>query len=369
MTPHLLVALTAHGFGHLAQSAPVINALRRRLPELRLTIYSALPGAVLARHIDGAFHHIARAADVGMCMQDAMEVDVPASMRAYKMFHHDWERAVADEVCLLAEYAPHAVLADVPYRILAAASQLGIPALALCSLNWADLYAHFCGGDDGAAKILGQIRRCYAGARAFLRPTPSMPMTDLTNGLAIGPIARIGCDRRGEILSRFGWPDGMRLILVSLGGIPSRLNITTWPAMPDLRWIVPGSWEAPRDDVLRFESLGMDFIDVLRSADALITKPGYGSFVEAVCNGVPVLYAPRRDWPEQVFLEEWLREQAPCGRIRRRQLERGEFADELTTLLALARRPPAAPEGVVMAVNHLAALLPVRTHSALRHSP
>ena len=360
MTPHLLVALTAHGFGHLAQSAPVINALRRRLPELRLTIYSALPGAVLARHIDGAFHHIARAADVGMCMQDAMEVDVPASMRAYKMFHHVWERAVADDVHLLADCAPHAVLADVPYRILAAASQQGIPALALCSLNWADLYAHFCGGEDGAAEILAQIRGCYALARAFLRPTPSMPMTDLTNGLAIGPIARIGRDRRGEILQRSGWPNGVRLILVSLGGIPSRLNMARWPALPDIRWIVPASWEAQRDDVLPFESLGMDFIDALRSADALITKPGYGSFVEAVCNGVPVLYVPRRDWPEQTFLEEWLRGQGPCSQIRRQQLTGGEFADELTALLALPRRPRVVPEGVAAAANHLAALLPVR---------
>jgi len=46
---HLLVTICAHGFGHLGQSAPVLNALRRRLPALRLTVASTLPEARLRR--------------------------------------------------------------------------------------------------------------------------------------------------------------------------------------------------------------------------------------------------------------------------------------------------------------------------------
>ena len=36
--PHLFVSLTAHGYGHLAQVAPVVAELTRRLPGLRLTV-------------------------------------------------------------------------------------------------------------------------------------------------------------------------------------------------------------------------------------------------------------------------------------------------------------------------------------------
>jgi UDP:flavonoid glycosyltransferase YjiC (YdhE family) len=354
---HLLVALTAHGYGHLAQTAPVLNALRRRLPSLRLTVYSALPHALLTRRIEGGFRHIARAADVGMCMKDAMEVDVAASAHAYAAFHRDWERAVADEAQLLAEHAPDAVLANAPYRILAAAARREIPALALCSLNWADLYAHFCGGEAGAAEIIARMRAAYGSARAFLQPAPSMPMAELRNGVAIGPIARRGRDRRREILSRLGLPDSTRLILVSLGGVESRLDVTRWPVLPEVCWIVPAGWNAQRDDVTGFESLDMDFVDALRSAGALITKPGYGSFAEAACNGVPVLYAPRPDWPEQPYLEDWLWAHASCGRIGREQLARGDFAAELTALLAAPRRTPVAPQGIAAAVEQLAALL------------
>lgn len=357
MRPHLLVALTAHGYGHLAQTAPVLNALRRRLPALRLTVYSALPHALLAQRIEAPFDHIARSADVGMCMKSAMEVDVAASARAYAVFHRNWEEAVAEDGRLLAERAPDAVLANAPYRILAAAARRTIPALAMCSLNWADLYAHFCGDEPGAEGILTQMRGAYAGARAFLCPAPSMPMADLPNRIAIGPVARLGQDRRAEVLHRFALPADTRLILVSLGGVESRLDVARWPALSALRWIVPASWNADRADALPFEALDMDFVDALRSADALITKPGYGNFVEAACNGVPVLYAARQDWPEQGVLEEWLRAHASCGRIRRDQLEAGDFAAELAALLAAPRRRAVAPDGIAQAVGHLAALL------------
>jgi hypothetical protein len=46
---HLLATICAHGFGHLGQSAPVLNALRRPLPALRLTVASTLPEARLRR--------------------------------------------------------------------------------------------------------------------------------------------------------------------------------------------------------------------------------------------------------------------------------------------------------------------------------
>jgi hypothetical protein len=52
---HLLATISSHGLGHLAQSAPVLNALRRRLPDLRLTVASQLPEKRLRTRIDGEF--------------------------------------------------------------------------------------------------------------------------------------------------------------------------------------------------------------------------------------------------------------------------------------------------------------------------
>ena len=355
--PHLLVAITAHGFGHVAQTAPVVNTLRRRLPQLRLTLYTSLPRSFLASRFSGEFTHIDRSPDVGMCMKDALEVDAAASARTYRHFHRDWETAVAQEARLLRDCAPDLVLANIPYRILAAAAQTGIPALALCNLNWVDLYRHFCASQPESATVLEQMLGAYRSAHTFLQPRPHMPMPDLEKCQTIGPIARIGNDRRSHIRQWCRLPADGKLVLVSLGGVPTRMNHAAWPPLPEVHWIVPASWNPRRRDMIALESLDMDFVDVLHSVDALITKPGYGNFVEAACNGVPILYAPRVDWPEESFLVDWLRNHGPCLPIQRQQLLRGDFADALRQLFTLPTHAPVSPTGTADAVTRLSALL------------
>ncbi len=59
----------------------------------------------------------------------------------------------------------------------------------------------------------------------------------------------------------------------------------------------------------------MSVPELLASADLVITKPGYGTFVEAACHGVPVLYLERPDWPEAPALCDWLEAQGAGERL------------------------------------------------------
>ena len=102
----LLASITAHGLGHLAQTAPVLNALRRRRPDLRLTVASTLPEARLRQRIDGDFRIEARALDIGFLMHDAFRVDLDASAAAYRELHADWDARVAATTQWLAELQP-----------------------------------------------------------------------------------------------------------------------------------------------------------------------------------------------------------------------------------------------------------------------
>ena len=82
--PHLLVAITAHGHGHMAQTAPVVNRLRTLRPDLRLTLASALPAATLASHFHTDWEYLPCAWDLGMQMGSALDVDVAASAAAIR---------------------------------------------------------------------------------------------------------------------------------------------------------------------------------------------------------------------------------------------------------------------------------------------
>jgi hypothetical protein len=348
--PHLVVNISGHGYGHVAQTAPILNLLHQLLPELRLTMRSAVPIAHLRSRIHAPFAHMSSEGDIGMVMSSALDVLAEESRAAYRAFHADWDARVGDEANLLRELGADLVFSNVGYLPLAGAQRAGIPNAALCSLNWSDIYRHYCGDDAIAA----QIHDSYANADAFLRATPGMAMDNLPNLIPVPPIAAIGTNRRAELDHHLKLPKDERLVLVSLGGIASRLPIERWPRVAGVHWLVQESWQADHPDAIILETLEMSFSDLLASSDALICKPGYGSFVEAASSGVPVLYVNRADWPESPALVEWLQQHDPCREVSRDAMEQGDITDALEQIWNAPRPKPVIPEGAKQVAEWLA---------------
>ncbi|MDD2685043.1 MAG: glycosyltransferase family protein [Gallionella sp.] len=330
--PHLLVDVTAHGYGHLAQTAPVVNALARRVPDLRVTVRSAAPEEILRQRFQCEFRHISVALDFGMSMVNAVEVDVARSLAEYRAYHTNWADKVAQAAAAMAALEPDLLLANVPYLSLAAAQHAGIPAVAMCCLNWADLYRHYAIDAAECDAIHAQMLAAYNSASCFLKVQPTMPMPGLEYAKTIAPIAQMGCNRREEVAQLLALSQADKLVLVGMGGIEYALPMQNWPVQLDVHWIVPAAWGVQRADVTALDALAMPFSDVLASVDAVLTKPGYGMFAEAACTGIPVLYVPRVNWPEQPYLIDWLQQHGVCAAVDDTQLQRGDLAGALDSL-------------------------------------
>lgn len=353
---HLLVDISAHGLGHLAQTAPVLNALTARMPALRLTVRSGLPQEKLTRRIDTDFDHVHQASDFGYVMHNAVDIDRTASAKRYLEFHADWSQRVATEADWLADKRINAVLSNVAYLPLAAATQAGIAAAGLCSLNWADLFAHYFGHEDWAEKIHGQMLAAYNAGRGFVRVTPGLPMDSLDH-IDVAPIAQIGRRDRRRVAQLLKLDENGRWIMVAMGGMEFRLPVENWPHTPGFNWLLPSEWKVQRDDVRGVDIDGLTFSDLLASVDAVITKPGYGTFVEAACSGIPILYLRRDDWPETPHFAAWLGMHARADVLSRERLLAGDFIDDLQKLWHTL--PPAVPmaSGAEQAVDWLMANL------------
>ena len=174
-------------------------------------------------------------------------------------------------------------------------------------------------------------------------------MRDLDNRDDIGPIAAIG--RRHDL-----GLNGDRAVLIAMGGIAHRLPVDDWPRLPGVRWLVAADWQCAHPDAVSLESFGLNFTDLLCSVDAVVTKPGYGTFTEAACNGTPVLYQRRDDWPEQDCLIEWLRRNATCREIPADCLLSGALQESLSVLWKQQQPPRPAATGATEAAARLAGL-------------
>lgn len=352
----LYAAVSGHGLGHLAQTAPVLNALHTLDPDIEFVIRTSIARDRLELRLEFPFEHVAGPADCNLVMLDAIRADVPASLAAYRDFHRDWDAKVTAEARTLEAMRVDAVFSNVGYLPLAAAHQAGLPAAALCSLNWGDIFEHCLGREPGVGAIRAQINAAYASARVFLRPEPSMPMADLANTVAIPPVCQAGRNRRAELDARLGLSPGDRLVLVGMGGIPYRPPVERWPHLPGVVFLAPDDWQADHPAVRPLRETGMVFRDVLASADALVTKPGYGSYAEAAAAGVPVLHIPRPDWPETPYLNRWLAANTRALEIAETRLQAGDLAEPLAILWAIPTKQPVIADGAAQAARLLLAL-------------
>jgi hypothetical protein len=352
---NIVVDISGHGLGHLGQIAPVIRALGVRHPTARIVIRSPHAEVVVNDFVGANVAVDTSPPEATLVMRGPTVVDVVASATAYRELHAAWDEHLDRETARLATLEPNVLIADVPYLSLAAAKLLGIPAVALCSLNWADIYRGYCGEARDAPSILATIEAAYRSADLFLQPQPHMPMPDLSNRRSIGPIARIGQNRKDEIRALLCIPQDQRLILVSLGGIPNERRLQL-PEIPGVHWLADKVHAAARGGVTELSRLGIRFIDLLASSDAVVTKVGYCMFVEAACNGIGLVSAPRDDWPESMPLIGWAKQNAKFAlAVPGIEDERG-LREALDAVLSAPRKSIPGATGAAEACEEISSL-------------
>lgn len=130
---HLFLAITAHGYGHLAQSAPIVTALAQRLPGLRVKLQGDLDPLFAGRRLPRGFRHIRDSADVGLLMDGPLRTLWEESLNACTRFEAEYGERLRRQTRIFRQDPPNLVLADVPWLPLDAAKVMGIPAEAACN--------------------------------------------------------------------------------------------------------------------------------------------------------------------------------------------------------------------------------------------
>ena len=303
----LVCAISHHGLGHLAQTAPVLEAIQTYRPDTEWLIWSGLSRPMLETKLDIPFRHRHEATDIGLVMQDAVRVDIAGSLNALAAFHRNWQVRVEQEARWLGKESIQGMLSNVGYLPLAAGTKAGLPSIGFCSLNWLDIGQHYLAGAENARSMFDQMHQAYLHSDLFLKLLPALPMDWLHGAQEAPAVAALGCNRREELTKNLGLDGAKKLVIVGLGGVDYQPRAPL-AALNDIHWLVPDTWPVDaRKDISPFTRAEIPFRDVLASSNALVTKVGYGSFVEAAGLGLPVIYIDRPDWPETPYLAPWLK--------------------------------------------------------------
>jgi hypothetical protein len=362
---HLCFSITAHGFGHAAISCAVINRVKEKHPNIKITVLSLVSKVYLRSRLKYAFDLIPLGNDFGMLMLSPVEVDLKASALQYLSLYDNWQQAVNQEKQILEQIKPDCLISNISPISLHAAMQLNIPSASVAPFNWAQIYQAYCLESEQpeikkAKSIYDKMVSIYEQVDFIYKPLPSVPFIQAKE-INIASIGHSLPPPSALLLQTL--PAGINKIgLVALGGLPIKLDLENWPHITGGHWLVDQYAGQLRDDMSQLTELPFSFLQLLSCCDLILTKPGYGTYCEIAAidkyQKVRVISLERPNWPETPFLNQFLSARVPFAEVKLAQLS----GDSLTTVikgLDLLDYPQfqVCEDGASQLVSHLLAQL------------
>jgi hypothetical protein len=336
-------AISGHGYGHAAQVMPVLNALDALVPGLTAILRTTVPASYFRDRLAIQWELSPAQQDIG-CVQDGpLKIDIDATWAAHQRFHKTWEARLSNEVATMQATSPALVIADTPYLAIEAGSRAQIPTVALASFTWDLVLKEYCRASDNSHQQLIQcIRGSYAKALLALRITPAPRIDVFSNIIDIGPIANPTSPERARLASTLALTPNERTVLVGFGGIPlTSLPLEQMEQLRHYRFLFDGPVPPGYSRIHSTETLPFSFKTLLASVDIIMTKPGYGTIVEAVALQQPVVYVRRYNFADESPLVDYLHRYGRGIELSIDDFTRGRW--EPTLLQALASPVPSLP--------------------------
>lgn len=172
----------------------------------------------------------------------------------------------------------------------------------------------------------------------------------------IGPIAEPAASARERLASTLRLASGERTVLVGFGGIPlASLPFADLEPLTGYRFLFDGPIPMNSTRFISTKSLPFSFKTLLASVDAIVTKPGYGTLVEAVTLGTPLVYIRRYNFADEQPLVDYLHRHGRGVELTREDFVGGRWEPAIRSALNLptATVPPPPATGAEDAASHL----------------
>ena len=342
MEERLAFFVSPHGYGHAARSSAVMAALHQRI-SAEFELYTTVPRWFFDESIEGLFRYHDVVCDVGFVQASALRYDLDGTVEALRDLLPFDPLLLDDLAASVLEAGCTAVLCDIAPLGIAVAERAGLPSVLIESFSWQWLYEPLHERAPDLELFGAELEQWWRKATVHIQTEP-LCWRDAAADTLVDPISRAPRLEPSDVRTQLDIPLNAHVVVITMGGYAESMPfLTRLRAMSDVVFVVTGASETTRDGNLVLFSIqsAIFMLDLLRAADALVSKLGYGITAESWREGLPYAYVSRSDFREMPLLEAFVRRELLGFEIPPADFTEGGWIDRVPELLSLPRRPRA----------------------------
>lgn len=294
-----------HGFGHATRMAALASAFMGFGAEV--FICTDRPKFLFENLEGGNAKYRHCQIDVGVVHKENLVSDLKRTKDAILELFARREEIVAREVDFLREECIDFVVADIPYFIVEACGYAQVPVFGVSNFDWYFIYSELFKDDAEMKPILNTIYGLYRRMDGSFRLKTGSCENSLPGFRSPEDVGLIVRQRRAkeDLREKYSIAPDVDILLIMFGG-EGRMDVPLDVICEAWQGAVLSPFEAcdaanhvcvPKDE---------DFSELIRISRLVMCKPGYSSFAEVLSMGKPMLYLPRRNYPEEPCLIQGL---------------------------------------------------------------
>jgi hypothetical protein len=360
--------ISGHGFGHASRSIEIINELLAADPGLRVVVRTSAARWLFEATVKGPFEYHACQCDTGVVQSDSLHQDEARTIEEAWRFTSRLEELADAEAGVLRALGARMVVADIPPLAFLAARKAGLPAVAIGNFTWDWIYGEYVDSLRSAPLLLPEIRRAYDCATLTLRLPMWGGFEEWASPIVELPfVARHSTRPPEEVRRMLGIPRAHGVVLASFGGLGisglrleplerlAGFTVVTTAHALEAAGPVPPAVRLLQDREVY--ARGLRYEDLVRAADVVVTKPGYGIIAECIANDTALLYTERGRFAEYDVLVAAMPRYSRSRFIGHNDLYAGRWLEHLEAVLGQPD-PPERPrtDGARVAAARLLAV-------------
>lgn len=354
----LLYYITGHGYGHAVRSCQVIWNLKERCPELTVHVRSTIP-EWLFEHPLYPVEQGSQALDIGIVQDDSLQMELGPTLDACENLHSRIPSLIEQELTFITKHNISLIIGDVPPLCFEIAARASLPSVAITNFSWSGIYRGFLHDVPEFLPLIEEMENFYRKTTLALTLPYSCAVEIYPAQERIPFITRSSALNRSEARERFGIPNLATVVLLSFGGHGlKRLRLDRLTQQKEFFFIGTGDTLRNEPNLLILPNAQRSYVDLVRAADVIVSKPGYGIVADVIRHQIPLLYTDRGDFAEYPYLVKALEDCATADFIPQADLISANLTPYLKRLLTKEKQWPAiATNGASVASERVLRLL------------